>query len=983
MRLTPLLAFVSATIILAAPTRAGAQDRAQLFREGVNLYENAVYERARTVFESIDDPLSQAYVVLCAVKSGSPDHERLYREYMKDNPESILAPRINYEYASDRFAKGDYASAGLLLKLVPESAVSAGELPDYRYKRAYCAFAEGDNTEAAKWFGKVLELPKSSLTAPSCYELGYIAYSDKDFAKAEDYFTRAARDGRFKDVAEYYILECRFMRKDYDYVIAAGPEIMDTVPAGRKPRLARILSESYLVKGRSSEALKFLNMEGAGASQSRLDLFHAGSVRYAVNDYAGAIDNFSKMSDRSDSLGQIANYYLGFSYIQTLKKVDALDAFRDASAAGFDAGIKEDALYNYAKLAFDLNSDTSVFEEYLKAYPDTEKKEQIYDYQAIAALNRQDYASAIAAYSRIDELNETQKSNYMKANFLRGGQLLESGACTDAAAAFKSASYYAPRQERLGQLSRYWMAESLFKAGEYAEAAAVYTDLYNVSAVPDLAEGKLIAYNLAYSYYNQKKYDSAAKWFDNYIGSRDKLCRKDALTRRADCDFARHNYKAAVSSYKKVLDEFGDPDDIYPYYQQGLAYGLAGNKPEKIKVLSKVKGASPDAPLYADAMYELGRAYMDAGDNNSAVATFETLANAGTDKTVKARAIIGQGMAYRNMQNYDKSLSCYKSVVALMPDSGYAEESIMAINSIYQTMNRPEQFLDYMQSNKLSLGNTEEEKAEVYFNTAEQIYIAGDYKRSQQAFYNYLNDYPEGGKRGEAWFYLADSYRCLGEKEKALKSYSMALTLLQDGPFVESATLQYSALSMDLQHYSDAYEGYSKLLSAARMKENRNAALRGRVLSAYSAHLYDKAVAAADDLIASSPGDAVEREALFIKGESLLAVSRRAEAMDIFKKLSAQPATAEGAQSSYLIIKDLYDNGKFTEMENAVYDFAGRCGNQSYWLARAYIVLGDGFKDRGNAEQARATWESIMNGYTAPAGGDDILDIVKQRLTTL
>ena len=66
-----------------------------------------------------------------------------------------------------------------------------------------------------------------------------------------------------------------------------------------------------------------------------------------------------------------------------------------------------------------------------------------------------------------------------------------------------------------------------------------------------------------------------------------------------------------------------------------------------------------------------------------------------------------------------------------------------------------------------------------------------------------------------------------------------------------------------------------------------------------------------------------------------------------------------------------------------MYDFSQKAGNQSYWLAKAYLVLGDSFLERGRYDQAKATYESIRDGYEPAQGGDDIADNVSKRLTRL
>ena len=127
----------------------------------------------------------------------------------------------------------------------------------------------------------------------------------------------------------------------------------------------------------------------------------------------------------------------------------------------------------------------------------------------------------------------------------------------------------------------------------------------------------------------------------------------------------------------------------------------------------------------------------------------------------------------------------------------------------------------------------------------------------------------------------------------------------------------------------------------------------------------------------------VRREATYIKAKSSLASSQRGQALELFRQLGADPSTAIGAESEYIVIQDLYDTGRFDAVDGEVYSFSQKAGDQSYWLARAYIVLGDAFAERGQYAQAKATFESIRDGYEPASGADDISDSVRMRLERL
>lgn len=948
------------------------------------LFRHGMYDEARTLFESAPgDPVAEAYVVLCAIKTGSADYADLIGAYERKFNKTVLTSDIRLENARLLFDEGRYAEAGLEFSKVDSSAIPSEDLPEYVFKCAFCEFSLGRYPEALQFLTLLEALDRSDYTAPGHYVAGVIHYGMEDFVMAESHFARSASDPRFGDLSEFYIVDCEFNRKNYEFAAREGERLYASAPEGRKERLARIVSESSLVLGDSEKARAYYD-GSVKSDMNRKDYFYAGSVMYSVHDYKAAIENFSKMTDRSDSLGQIANYHLGNSYIRTRNQVAAMAAFKDAAAVNYDPEIAEDALFNYAKLAFDLNKDTSGFTRYIKRYSTSTKGVQIYGYMALAALYDRDYAAAVEAYDNIDILSSDMKNNYTKANFLRGEQLFAGASYRDAIPFYKATAYYLPKNDRLNQMARYRMAEANYQTGNFGDAEQGFTELYNASGLNGSVQGRLLAYNIGYSCFKQKKYDEAARWFDKYIQSGNPLYREDAMNRRADCDFGRRDYKSAVVSYQKVLTEFYSPNDIYPYYQQAISYGLAGDKKRKVSTLLHLEDASADAPLYSEAWYELGRAQMDNGSNNDAIRSFTHLRNSTKDAVYKTRATIGLGMVYRNMNNYEKSLECYKNVVETMPGSEYSEEAMLAIESIYHKMKKPEKFLEYVEANDLNARSTAAEKEKMYFNTVEQLYLSGNYGQTITTARKFIESYPQSANLEQAEFYLAESYRYNGDKERACEEYAKAMKAGSGLSFVEMSRLRYAELSYDLQRYSEAYSAYLALFETAKMESNKSTAREGMMFSAYKSKDYDKAILAAASVMSDPEiGRDVKTEAKYIRGKSCLATSRRSEAMEYFAELGANPSTARGAESKYLLIQNMFDTANFASVESEVYDFSQKAGNQSYWLAKAYLVLGDSFVERGSYDQARATYESIRDGYEAPAGGDDIADNVKKRLDRL
>ena len=968
-----------------------AQDRtAESYRHALDLYNHGMFERAETIFGDISsstgDIMAEGYKTLCSVRLQEKGYETLVSDYISAHPYSKLIPQIRFYDALNLFDKENYQAASERFGLVGEKNLDEGQVAEFTFKHAYSLFEEGKLDEALALFGKSEKMPYSDYTAPSRYSLGYINYTKKNFKEAYSWFEKAGKDARFTDISNYYMTECRFMQKDYAYVIKNGVKLFNEVPADRQSHLARIISESYLATGDTEKAKAYYDkIEQSRKDMDRDDYFYAGTVLYSTGDFKGAIDNFSKMRSRTDSIGQIANYQMGYSYIQTGNKVAALDAFRDASEKNFNPDIQEDAHFNYAKLSFDLNHNPKVFDEYISKYPGKDKGDQIYSYMALASLYNHDYAGAVDAYANIDNLDSNQKANYMRANYLRANQLISNGSWSDAIPLLKAAGYYAPKQDPFNQLTRYWLGESYYRSDQFGKAAETFQDLYNNSALDGKPEGRLIPYDLAYSYFRQGDYDNAAKWFDEYLQESNPEEGEDASVRRADCDFIKKDYKTAIKGYESAMKRFSFADNLYPSYRAGIAYGLLGDKNGKVNVLSKALKANPTAEYYPEAMYELGRAYVAAGNNDDAVRTFEKLRSNTDDKTIVARSLIELGMISRNVSEYDKALAYYKQVVSEMPGTEYASDALAAIESIYQSEGRGDEYIDYADKIGAIKDKTEGEKESMYFAAAEQLYLSENWNKALPALQNYLERFPSGGDAGKATFYIAECYRNLGKKEQACDMYTKSLKMSGSASFKETAMLNFSVLSYEMQRYKDAYGGFSSLLSEARIENNKHTARLGMMRSAFKGADYAPAISSAEKVKADPKSTEAElREADYLLAKSYLSTNERSRAFEIFSSLSAKPATDEGAEAAYMMIQDAYDQGKYDTVEKKVYDFSSKAGGQNYWLAKAFIVLGDSFAEQDNYTQAKATFESILGGYKPAEGtSDDVLDNVRMRLAKL
>lgn len=951
---------------------------------GIDLYHKGLFSEAAKIFSQFKGQDAKGYEVLCLVCQKEEGYEAAMTSYEENFPASGLLPLIHYKHGLNLFDKTDYTNALPMLEGLDAGALSTREQSERAFKLAYCRYATGDGEGALHEVDMLERLPVSSYTAAGEYVGGYIQYEKGRYSKAEELFVKSRRDPRFKEISEYYIADCHFRSKDYKYLTDNAVKLFENAAPERKPDIARMISESYLVTGNTDKASEYYGKVASTARlKDRSDWFYAGSLLYATGDYKGAINNFSLMTERTDSLGQIAEYQMAYSFIKTGDKVSALNSFKAASALDYDPVIKEDAMFNGAKLSFDLNHDPTVFNEYIAAYPKKEKSEMIYEYMALAALYEKDYARAVEEYDKIEELNANQRNNYMKANYLRANQLMAGGSWRDAVPYLQAATYYSDKRSAVNQLSRYWMAEAAFRDGDMAKARSMYNDLYNASALDQRPEGKTLPYNVAYTYLREDNPAQAARWFGEYISSGDKTVRRDAIIRRGDCQYVEKKYSDAAVSYGTAVKEYGYKDDAYALYQQAMSEGLAGKKDTKLKLLGNALNISPSVPYRNEAVYELGRSYVAANKNDKAVACYKDLVTNSTDTTLISRSLIGLGMISANQKKFEEAAGYYKKVVSDLPESQYTEDALMAMESVYQAMGKSQEYVEYLDNLGPKGSRSEADKERILFSGAEQTFLAENYTKALSELLSFQEKYPQSQHNTAVDYYIANCYNNLDNKDLAVDTYNKVLSD-EKATYRAAAALEQSRLLYGMERFADAYKSFKLLSELASFDDNKHLAKLGMMESAFKARQGEDCISAADMVLAdkSSTEDEIF-EAKYLKAKSLQQTGKRDAAFSIYKDLSKKPSTQYGAEACYLLILDAYDRAKYSEVQDLVFAFSGSGTTNSYYLAKSFIVLGDSYADQEEFAQARATFESIRDGYTPSGADDDILDAVKMRLEKL
>ena len=114
---------------------------------------------------------------------------------------------------------------------------------------------------------------------------------------------------------------------------------------------------------------------------------------------------FQQAVGEADALTQNAQLQLGQTYLALNQKQEAQMAFEAASRNNFDSQVRETAMFNYALLAHETNfsvfsESITLFENFLREFPQSVYTDQVNDILAETFLTTKDYQAALNAINR-------------------------------------------------------------------------------------------------------------------------------------------------------------------------------------------------------------------------------------------------------------------------------------------------------------------------------------------------------------------------------------------------------------------------------------------------------------------------------------------------------------------------------------------------------------------------------------------------------
>jgi len=968
------------------------------FTRGMDLFNREKYTAAIRLFDSYirsnenTNHLAVAeakyFRSLSALTLFNPDAEYRMVTFIRSHPES---PRINEAYLAlgDYFYQNkNYRKAATYYEQVNRQELTGEKLPEYFFRLGYSHFIRGEKPRALLMFSEIKDID-TEYTPPALYYFSHIAYDQKMYQTAMDGFNRLRNDETFGSVVPFYIVQVLYLQKDYDQILKIAPDLVSSAGKERAVELYRFIGDAYYNKGNFSEALPYLEKFSTGTKISgREDKYQLAYCYYKTGETDKAIKLLREIESRNDLLSQNIWYILGDCYLQKGDKKRAQLGFSEASKLDFDRKIREDALFNYAKITYETSYSpfgeaTASFQKYIELYPGSERIQEAYNYLVSTYLQAKNYKAALASLDRIRNKDSKLEEAYQRVAFFRGLELFKNMELEASINMFDKSLNFRKYDRNLRARSVYWRGEAWYRLGNFENAKADYTEFLAIPGSMSLNESQLIRYNLGYALCNLKDYAGALAQFRSFESAVARVrpeVMADARNRIGDCYYINTSYAEAIGYYDKVID-FGKIDADYAMFQKGYSLGLMNDLRGKAEVLTLLTTRYPSSAYVPNAIFERGRTYLVLSEFSKGEADFNMVINAYQATPFVPRAIVQLGLLYYNLGENEKAIAQFRKVIENYKSTPEARYAMTGLKNAYVEINDVDGYFAYVKTLQGYGDVNLAEKDSLLYASGENLYMTRNYNRAAGIFRNYLDEFPNGSFLQNAQFYLAECLNSSGSKQEALKYYS-AVTAAPNNQFTEQALMASARICYDLEDFSSSLKYYELLEQTAGNSDNKIAALRGGLRSAYQLGDARKTISAADRISSTvNVPEELFREAIFMRAKANYSMNNFNEALTDFRRTSYEVASAEGAESKYRVAELLFRDNQVTESEKIVNEFIDQNTPHQYWMARMFILLSDISIKKGDRLQARVTLQSLKDYYTVD--NDGILDEVRAKLNAL
>lgn len=967
------------------------------YQTAVDLFNKEKYGSAQQyfkyVYESTEDKQhdlktnSLFYQGVCAAKLDNQDAGYLLQTFIDRYPVHTSVPEARFYLGRFYFARKNYKKTIEQFDEIYESEIQPENVQEYHFKKGYAYFMTKDYDNAKMMFRKARE-EEGAYKDRSIYYLAYMAYQAEQYDAALEDFLLLKDNPEFKDEVPYFLTQIYFKDGQYEKVMEVAPEVNTPKDQNQSQVVRCVALSQYNLNQYEEAAENFAKLQdNKQITLDRNDYFAMGFTDYRVQRYNEAIDDFSRAANdkEPDAMTQQCYFLIADCYMKTGQRTLAAQSFREASKYDYDPVVKEESMFNYAKLQCEtstspFNNGIEALQEYLNQYPHAKHSEEAADYLSRIYLSTKNYQAAISSIEKLKSKSPAILKAYQRCTYNRALEQINNKNNKDAVTLLNK-TLSAPSDKKTHLDALYWKAEAQYRDEQYKDAYYSFQTYQNTNGASANEYFVNSYYSLGYAALKMKRYKDAGNQFKTYLNksknSGDLDIQADASARLADCYFMQQDLANAIKYYDQC-ERLGQSNADYAVYQLAKCYGYQRSNNKKIQTLERLLNSYPSTSYKDDAEYDLAVTYHTQNDYASAISAYKSFIKNHPKSQYIRQAHTRLAQAYLNSDNPQMAISTYKYVVETYPGSQEAKDALANLETIYTENGNTSEFFDYVRSKNMNISADRQDS--IAFKAAETKYNRGDCEASIAACEDYLRQFPNGSFVAKAHFYKGECEYGMRRYDDALADYEAIIKKYKTEYNVTALHKAASILYND-KKYAKALTYFNKLMENTTAEEEILYANNGAMRCAYFLKEYRSALTSAENIIrANQPDQDLLSEALLIAGNSAMELNEVITAKSYYGQLMPKGSNDLCAEAAYHLADIALNHDKnLDDCEARIKAILGSDYSSEYWYARTFILYGDLYKAKGNYFQARHTYQSIVDNY----GGEDLVKMAQGKIAEL
>lgn len=977
------------------------------FHRAEDLYLKEQYAAARIEFrnfmEGFDKPNDPLYIkaayyeAVSALELYNNDAITLLENFNRNYPESIYKKNIYFKLGKFYYYKKKYKDALAWFNKLSIQDIEPQDKDEFYFKVGYSHFKEEQYEQARSAFHEVKD-GTSQYANPALYYYSYIAYQNESYQLALDGFLKLEKDEKFAKLAPYYIAQIYYLQGKYDLVTQYATKISAKDGVINEKDLNFLIGDAFYRIGKYDEAVPYLEKHYKASQTTRDEHYRLGYAYYKSGAYAKAIPLFDKVKKVEDSLGQVAYYHIAECMLKLDNKVSARSAFEGAAFMDFDPVVSEDALYNYAIISYKLDINpydeaVEAFELYLNRYPDSDRKEDVYQYLVNVYLSTNNYEKALASLDKLPNKDIRLKTAYQLVAFNQGVERFQKANFNGAISSFKLVDRY-PVDPEISGKAVYWIADSYYRMNKFDDAISKYRKFLQLPSMGMAGLQTEARYNIGYSYlskadvyYKQEKYglrhnmlEKSIEEFRLYIQSNPTYKKKiaDANMRIADGYFVLKNNEQAVKYYNGALSLKSGYEDQALYYMAKTYGYMNGRMDDRIAALLDIVNNYRESKYLLISVMEIAESYKSVGQFDKALKYYKKIVYDYPSSVLVVDAKINVADIYYKQNKYAQAEELYLEVLeSHSGDQKVCQRVADGMKDLYIAMNQPEK-IEQLAAQYSCVSISADEQENLYYLPAVEAYTDSTktesvrYQAAVPKLEKYLEKFPSGTYQNEVKNFLANCHYTLGDTLLAIDIYKGTL----EGPntgYTELAASRVAHYLYNHGEYEDVIKYYQRLEQIASTPEVIFNAKLGLMRSHFLIENWQNASVYADKVLKNSQlNNTLKLEANYAKGMSNYYLKHYNDAQQALDWVISNTTKVLAAEARFAKADMEYQQGNLIEADEEIADLLKMKPTYNYWVAKGLILRTRILIQLEDLFQAEQTLKSVIDHY--PIDDDGIMD---------